>query len=75
MADEKAKAPNCYECQHCIPTREPYNCHMACTNKDAHATGSDHGIKNGWFYWPGCFDPVWLTSCDGFAAKAEVEAV
>ena len=28
--------------------------------------GSTHGIKNGWFFWPLNFDPVWLERCDGF---------
>ena len=28
-----------------------------------------HGIQRGWFNWPYNFDPVWLTSCDGFEAR------
>lgn len=28
-----------------------------------------HGIRNGWFFWPVNFDPVWLENCDGFTAK------
>lgn len=28
-----------------------------------------HGVKNGWFFWPMNFDPVWLTNCDGFEYK------
>lgn len=28
-----------------------------------------HGIKNGWFFWPVNFDPVWLISCNGFTPK------
>ena len=28
-----------------------------------------HGIKNGWFFWPVNFDPVWLISCNGFMPK------
>ena len=31
--------------------------------------GNPHGIRSGWFMWPANFDPVWLESCDGFAAK------
>ena len=22
-----------------------------------------HGVRNGWFYWPYNFDPVWLLEC------------
>lgn len=25
-----------------------------------------HGFKNGWFWWPLNYDPVWLNTCDGF---------
>lgn len=26
----------------------------------------DHGARNGWFFWPFNFDPVWLDECGGF---------
>ncbi len=32
-------------------------------------TGSQHGIRKGWFNWPWNFDPVWLETCDGFEAR------
>ncbi|MFH1740951.1 MAG: hypothetical protein ABIH23_18265 [bacterium] len=25
-----------------------------------------YGIVSGWFNWPWSYDPVWLTSCNGF---------
>lgn len=28
-----------------------------------------HGVRNGWFFWPVNFDPVWLINCDGFTQK------
>lgn len=31
--------------------------------------GNPHGIRNGWFFWPANFDPVWLESCDGFKQR------
>jgi len=31
--------------------------------------GHPHGIANGWFNWPYNYDPTWLVSCDGFAAR------
>ena len=34
--------------------------------KILNVSGSRHGIKSGWFYWPLNFDPVWLETCDGF---------
>ena len=59
--------PNCRECEY----REniPGDCHSACANKQAHVEGNQHGINNGWFYWPFNFDPTWLISCDGFKEK------
>lgn len=32
-------------------------------------TGNKQGIKGGSFMWPANYDPVWLESCNGFAAK------
>ena len=32
-------------------------------------SGIPHGIARGWFSWPHNFDPTWLLTCDGFAAK------
>lgn len=37
--------------------------------------GSAHGIRSGWFYWPGNFDPVWLENCTGFEARQTEEQV
>ncbi len=25
-----------------------------------------HAVRNGWFFWPFNFDPVWLDECGGF---------
>lgn len=33
--------------------------------------GDPHAIEMGWFAWPINFDPLWLVSCDGFAAAPE----
>jgi hypothetical protein len=35
--------------------------------------GNPHGIKNGWFFWPLNFDPVWLEACNGFTERDEEE--
>ena len=37
--------------------------------KRLNVSGNPHGIKNGWFFWPINFDPVWLETCDGFEPK------
>lgn len=33
--------------------------------------GNDIGIREGWFFWPLNFNPVWLISCNGFSDKKE----
>ena len=32
-------------------------------------TADAHGIRQGWFYWPVNFDPIWLIICEGFTKK------
>jgi hypothetical protein len=56
--------PNCYKCKY---KRDiPGDCHIMCANKKANVKGNEQGKKNGWFFHPFDFDPVWLESCDGF---------
>lgn len=77
---ESAKKPNCYRCKH--RRGLTYSCHSSCEHplmsgkarvlalatgiNPLGVTGSEHGLKNGWFFWPLDFDPVWLETCDGF---------
>jgi len=68
MPEENSK-PNCYKCAH--KRSVPGDCHSACANTAASVTGDPHGIRSGWFFWPLNFDPVWLTSCNGFSEKKE----
>lgn len=56
--------PNCYKCKH--RGEIPGDCHSSCRNVTAIVNANNHGVKNGWFYWPLNFDPVWLEACDGF---------
>ena len=58
---------NCYECKH--RRTLPGNCHSGCANTDAKVVGNLHGVRNGWFWWPINFDPVWLEKCTGFEKK------
>ena len=60
-------APDCYKCIH----RHLLigDAHSACDALKAKVKGDRHGIKNGWFFWPINFDPVWLESCNSFETK------
>ena len=45
----------------------PHNAHVGCSKPDPDMTGNEHGIKNGWFNYPYCFDPIWMTKvCPNF---------
>ena len=74
MAEKKF---DCYKCKYRAP--RPGDCHSSCEHPDAklgelaslNIKGNEHGIKNGWFFWPWNFDPVWLENCDGFLSKNE----
>ena len=55
---------NCFKCKSHYEV--PGNYHIGCKNYNAKIKGNRHGIKNGWFYWPFLFDPIWLESCDSF---------
>jgi len=39
---------------------------------EAQVAADQHGMANGWFYWPFNFDPIWLHRCDSFSAVEEV---
>jgi hypothetical protein len=59
--------PNCYNCQH--RRNLAGDCHSRCVKTTAKVVGSMHGIKNGWFFYPVNFDPIWLEECDGYEEK------
>jgi hypothetical protein len=61
--------PDCYKCVHRLDI--PGDCHSRCNNHGAKVTGHKQGVRQGWFNWPFNFDPVWLTTCDGFSDKPE----
>ncbi len=62
--------PNCYECEHhsIIPGDAHIKCLVLVTT-DLIVEGDARGKANGWFNWPGNFDPTWLLECNGFMAK------
>lgn len=61
----------CYDCIH--RGTIPGDAHSCCHNILAIAFGEEHGIRNGWFFHPFNFDPIWLRYCDGFEAKKKPE--
>ena len=59
---------NCYQCKY--KRNVPGDAHIQCTNPDPDMTGSQHGIKKGWFFYPFCFDHTWATKeCCNFESK------
>lgn len=64
----KADQNNCHDCEY--KRNIPGNCHIACSNPDPEMIGIRHGVKNGWFFYPGLFDPVWKArECRNFLDK------
>jgi len=56
---------SCYKCKH--KRNIPGDCHIECVNPDLEMKGNPHGIKNGWFFYPFNFDPVWMAKkCSNF---------
>lgn len=48
----------------------PGNAHIQCARPDADMRGSPHGVRNGWFFYPLLFDPIWRTrECANFEAR------
>lgn len=63
--------PNCYQCEN--RRSLPGDAHSACASRVAQVVGNQHGINNGWFYWPFNFDPVWLEACTDFTPIGQVK--
>lgn len=59
------------ECHRCIHKRSiPGDFHIQCVKPDSKMRGNIHGIKNGWFWYPVNFDPIWATKeCSNFEEK------
>ena len=70
MRDEVREAivEECYKCN--FMAEVIGDCHIKCLNPDPNMKGNLHGIKNGWFYYPLLFDPVWKKKlCANFQQK------
>ena len=67
-AAQKQAMHQCYTCVH--KRKVPGNAHIGCVNPSSAMMGDSHGIKNGWWYYPLLFDPVWnLTICPNYEAS------
>ena len=76
MSEAKTPEPRsimneCYSCAH--RRTIPGDAHTNCGNPDPNMTGSAHGIKSGWFYYPLNFDPTWKTAlCANYTPKGKL---
>ena len=62
------KMNECYQCEY--KRSVPGNAHIRCSMPDPDMKGDPHGIKNGWFFYPELYDPVWKTvDCANFEEK------
>lgn len=65
---ERNEMNECWSCEH--RRAIPGNAHIECASPDAEMTGNRHGIVNGWFFYPSCFDPTWKTKmCNNYSEK------
>lgn len=69
--EDVSNKKNCYKCIHRRDV--PGDCHSSCVNENCKVTCMRYGYNQGWFLFPYNFDPVWLTSCDGFEEKKETK--
>jgi len=59
---------NCISCK--FKRNVPGGYHVRCTRDGVKLTEvNDLGVRNGWFDFPSCFDPMWASGCDGFVDK------
>ena len=66
--DDEKMRKECYDCKH--RRSIPGDAHSNCSKPDRNMTGNPHGIKNGWFFYPFNFDPVWKTKlCSNFESN------
>ena len=71
------KRDECNECYHCAHKRKvPGNAHIRCVKPDANMRGSEHGIRQGWFFYPLLFDPIWKTvMCKNYEDHESIKPV
>lgn len=68
MGKERNMMNECCRCEH--KEDVPGNCHIKCNMPDALMEGNQHGIQNGWFFYPLLFDPTWkVKMCRNYKEK------
>lgn len=77
MGDQEKKG-----CRNCAYSGNvPGNTHISCSLNFPKAEvdyprGNPHGIANGWFLFPLCYDPIWMIGeCQGFATERNPDHV
>lgn len=70
------------KCQTCAYRGSiPGNAHIKCTfafSKSEHEfpSGNPHGVRNGWYEFPICFDPVWMIEeCQAYSEELDKSMV
>lgn len=72
---------NCYNCKH--RTKVPGSAHSSCNSVEnqldaavftmmgmnKYLTLNQHGVKNGWAFWPVDFDPCWVDHCNFYESN------
>lgn len=75
MGDKEKKS--CYNCVY--KGSVAGSAHISCGYNFTKAgkpfpEGDEHGVKNGWYIFPVCYDPVWMIDkCEGFSTEVEPE--
>jgi len=68
MSENRSAINECYSCKY--RRSIPGDAHSQCINPDPKMTGREGGIRNGWFYYPINFDPVWKQKeCNNYETK------
>ncbi len=65
---EKLPADKCRSCKYMTTNGGTH--HIGCSKRNVLVSGSEHGIKNGWFEFPYNFDPIWLEECVSYRSKS-----
>lgn len=69
MNEKENYTGKCYECKY--RKELDWSAHSKCSaNPTPEVEANKHGIRNGWFFFPINFDPVWLEHCNSFEPKS-----
>lgn len=63
------KSGNCYQCKY--RRSIPGTHHISCTCPSLYRKLNEHGVKNGWCFYPINFDPIWVEYCACFSKEVD----